>query len=362
MTSRRHFLLGGLCLPAAAKKAAPDRPHVVVMLTSGVGAWMPGCYGNREIRTPNIDRLAQAGTRFAYSFTTAGTAPEGRAALLDGVAAALGQAGYTCGAATQGAEACRWLEQPAGDKPFFLTVDLPLAMPVPGVPGAKSIYDQTKFDSVNYEPVARTAAANREMFGNTVASLRRAAAAVSAMDEQVAPVLDCLRRRGFVDNTLVVFTSTCGALLGRHGLWGDATASDPPNLYDEVVAVPMIWSWPSRVPPAGVRPELVGSRDFLPTLCELSAAALPSGAAGRSYLSLARNLPLPRKEPWRNLVFARAGNTSMVRDNRYKLVVRSQAGGTNELFDLAADGREKTNQYDNPQFVTVRSRLQALLK
>jgi hypothetical protein len=78
---------------------------------------------------------------------------------------------------------------------------------------------------------------------------------------------------------------------------------------------------------------------------------------GRSYLLPAMNRPLPKKLPWRNLVFAELRQTAMARDNRYKLVLRNNGSGPNELYDLAADPREKVNQYENPRFVTVRDRL-----
>jgi hypothetical protein len=47
----------------------------------------------------------------------------------------------------------------------------------------------------------------------------------------------------------------------------------------------------------------------------------------------------------------------MARDLRYKLVVRNDGEGPNELYDLRVDPRENANQYSNPQFITVRDRL-----
>ena len=41
------------------------RPNVVFILSDDQGPWAAGCYGNREIRTPNIDRLAATGLRLA---------------------------------------------------------------------------------------------------------------------------------------------------------------------------------------------------------------------------------------------------------------------------------------------------------
>ena len=45
-----------------------QRPNILVILADDLAAWMLGCYGNQEIKTPNIDNLARAGVRFANSF------------------------------------------------------------------------------------------------------------------------------------------------------------------------------------------------------------------------------------------------------------------------------------------------------
>ena len=87
-----------------------------------------------------------------------------------------------------------------------------------------------------------------------------------------------LQERKLWDNTLILFTGDNGYLLGRHGLWSKGLASDPPNMYDEVVRVPMIVSWPGKIPTGEVAPEMVSFYDVLPTLCE----AAGRGASRRS--------------------------------------------------------------------------------
>src|SRR5690242_12092526 len=62
--SRREVLLGALAGPVFAAKDPPQRPNFVLMVADGLPAWVLGCYGNKEIHTPNLDRLAQMGTRF----------------------------------------------------------------------------------------------------------------------------------------------------------------------------------------------------------------------------------------------------------------------------------------------------------
>src|SRR4051794_41703405 len=50
-----------LLLAGAATAAEPARPNVVFILADDLGWGDLGCYGNRDIRTPNLDRLARAG-------------------------------------------------------------------------------------------------------------------------------------------------------------------------------------------------------------------------------------------------------------------------------------------------------------
>jgi len=61
-----------------------DKTNVVLILTDDQGVWAAGCYGNSEIRTPNIDRLAETGTRFENFFVASPVCSPSRATLLTG--------------------------------------------------------------------------------------------------------------------------------------------------------------------------------------------------------------------------------------------------------------------------------------
>ena len=61
-----------------------DRPNVIFILTDDQGPWAAGCYGNREIRTPNLDRLAVTGTRFDNFFVAIPVCSPSRATFLTG--------------------------------------------------------------------------------------------------------------------------------------------------------------------------------------------------------------------------------------------------------------------------------------
>jgi arylsulfatase A-like enzyme len=73
-------------LTAASLFAAESRrPNVVLILTDNHGPWTLGCYGNREIRTPNIDRLASQGTLFTRCYSSNAVCSPTRATLLTGL-------------------------------------------------------------------------------------------------------------------------------------------------------------------------------------------------------------------------------------------------------------------------------------
>ena len=60
------------------------RPNIILILTDDQGPWAMGCAGNREIRTPNLDRLANTGVRFENFFCTSPVCSPARASLLTG--------------------------------------------------------------------------------------------------------------------------------------------------------------------------------------------------------------------------------------------------------------------------------------
>ena len=60
------------------------RPNVIFILTDDQGPWAAGCYGNSEIHTPNIDRLASSGMRFENFFCTSPVCSPARASLMTG--------------------------------------------------------------------------------------------------------------------------------------------------------------------------------------------------------------------------------------------------------------------------------------
>ena len=178
---------------------------------------------------------------------------------------------------------------------------------------------------------------------------------VTMIDEAIGRLLEALARKGYLDESLIVFTSDHGDNLGDHGL------SQKWSMYDAVTRVPAIF-WASGEVPAGRRePGLCQLFDLGATVLEWAGAPLPPASQARSLM------PALRGEPWapRSHVFAeQAGDVSltgaslfsMVRDARYKLVhiLGSDEG---QLFDLQADPLEQRNLWDAPAFAAQRQRL-----
>lgn len=451
---RRRFLAATAAAAAAAPGAswaspagAQPPPNIVLILADDLAAWMLGCYGNKVIRTPNIDQLARGGTRFQNAFVCTPICSASRATLFTGrtprqhgihdfltprpienppqgqaappasfarelmISDVLAPAGYRCGyvgkwhmgedtkpghnheftytfeggssryqnpvmyrngekreeqgylteITTRGA--LEYLEQQSpGSKPFFLTVSyFNPHTPYDGHPQRYyDLYKDAAFESFGYAPAAPNALREKGLLADTVGNLRKCAASVTALDDQIPVLLKKLAEKGLRENTIVVFTGDNGFLLGRHGLWSKGLASDPINMYEEVMGVPMIWNWPGKAPVEAVRPELVSFYDMAPTLWDAAGVPAPAGRnlCGRSFLPQVQGkLPGKKDTPWPTTVFGHFRNTEMARDARYKLVIRNGGEGPNELFDLRNDPREGVNQYANAQFSTMRERL-----
>ena len=153
LLSRRHFFFGSLAAPAfAAKKQTGEKPNIVLITVDNLPSWMLGCCGNKEVRTPHIDQVAETGLRFSNHFVAAPVPALSRAVLLTGrspmqlgdvgaaipaseitLAKTLEAAGYTpqAVAATaydpnpgQGGMAAGILEKLAGKPPFYIELQL----------------------------------------------------------------------------------------------------------------------------------------------------------------------------------------------------------------------------------------------
>ena len=64
--------------------SALEKTNIVFILADDLAVWAAGCYGNAEIRTPNLDRMAATGVRFENFFVTIPVCSASRASFLTG--------------------------------------------------------------------------------------------------------------------------------------------------------------------------------------------------------------------------------------------------------------------------------------
>ncbi len=78
--------LATLSIPAVMGQGGPGkRPNIIYIMTDDLGYGDLGCYGQKQIRTPNIDRMAKEGTRFTQCYSGATVCAPSRCCLMTGV-------------------------------------------------------------------------------------------------------------------------------------------------------------------------------------------------------------------------------------------------------------------------------------
>ncbi len=173
-------------------------------------------------------------------------------------------------------------------------------------------------------------------------------AAVSYVDEKVGELLDTLDRTGLADDTVVVFLSDHGEMLGERGLWYKMTFFEP------AMHVPLLVRAPNRLA-AGRVAQPVSTTDLVPTLLDLVGdGGEPHGGAdfgfdGSSLLPLVAGAPREPERPVFGEYLAEGvvAPALMVRRGRYKYV--DCPGDPEQLYDLAGDPRELVNLADSPE-------------
>lgn len=169
------------------------------------------------------------------------------------------------------------------------------------------------------------------------------AAMVESVDHAVGRIADVLDEQGICDETLVIFTSDNGGLLGpTHNAPLRAGKGFP---YEGGIRVPLIVCCPAWLKAGSVCEAPVTSVDYFPTICEATGARLPTDRAidGESLMPLLRQSgSLKRDAIFWHFPHYR-GNIlpySIIRAGDWKLIKRYE-GKTFELFNLKNDVREE---------------------
>lgn len=216
--------------------------------------------------------------------------------------------------------------------------------------------------------------------------LKRYLRCVKGVDENLARLFDYLRKNGLHDNTVIIYTSDQGMMLGEHDYM------DKRWMYEESMRMPFLIRYPRLIQPGSVNGDLINNTDFAPTLLELAGAQAPSHMQGRSFAAALEGKPL---ENWRTATYYRYwmhlmhhdtpahfglrttdfklifyygqaekesthGKLSMpwLKDKSFKIEPTPPAW---ELYDLRADPGENRNEYANPNYAATIRELKAQL-
>ncbi len=261
-----------------------------------------------------------------------------------------------------------------GDRPFFLTCGFigphpPFKVPEPYF----SMYDPTAIPiPPNFLPNERERACNPNNYYRQICRdfstdwepWKKAFAAYwgfcTHIDHQTGRILKALDDEGLTEDTLVIYCSDHGEMLGAHGLF---QKYEP---YEEDLRVPLIFSapWLSQ---NVVSDATVSLLDLMPTLMSQGGTEVPEELEGEDLSSLLapdgvdtfqERYVYSEHKPLGS--FHNTVEWRLVTDNRWKYVWNN--GDLDELFDLGKDPYETTNLIDNPEAAAEQSRLQNALK
>jgi N-sulfoglucosamine sulfohydrolase len=359
-----YSLLNPFHASSAEPKASSKRSNILMITCHDLGRHL-GCYGIKEVQSPNIDRLAAGGVRFHNMFSTSAVCTPGRGALHTGrypqsnglmglthspwwwrfnegekhIAAILQEAGYEtylCGlqhvfgsneaekygyqnVLTSKTEAentvklaSRFLRQrQETSMPFFLKV------------GFFEVHRKDgSFKHRKYDP-DKPVFIPKYLAGTPVMreDLSRYQEDIRYLDSCVGRILDALKAGPCARNTIVVFTADHG-IPYPGAKW---------SLRDAGIEVPLIMCLPGGCLSGGkVFQELISHVDVIPTLLDLLDVPKPSNLQGVSFAAYLKGQTeeIPREEIYAQFTPAmfRDNESRCVRTRRYKLVRYFQAG------------------------------------
>lgn len=448
-----QFLLLSLLTLASASFAA--KPNILFLLSDDHSYPFLSAYGDTNVKTPTLDQVAAEGMKFHRFFTGAPQCVPSRATLMTGrspVAARMtrfsaplprdeitlpellrDQGGYftgvcgrsfhldgsnktglatakvfddhqlktfidrvdslnTCSDNEVATQVASFLDQTPAGKPFFMWANFSDPHHVWNAPA-----------EFRPDPASLKLPAHLPDLPGVREQLADYCAEVNRVDQTVAGVLDVLKKRGLMENTLIIFCGDNGMAM-PHGKG---------SLYDPGSNVPFLVRWPGVVKPGSDSRALISAEDLAPTL--LAAAGLEPGSnmSGVSFLPLLKG---ETHTPRKHLFVERGPHGSApvqadmsnagydlaraVRSDRFKLIYNGtpwlpyspvdSAGGqawkqmqeanaagklpagmtatyftsprpVYELYDLEADPGELTNLSGNPKLASTERELRTAL-
>ena len=280
---------------AAAADAKPPRPNILLMIGDD-HTWRDcRCYGNADVRTPNIDKLAAQGMRLTSAFTATAMCSPTRQQLYTGIFPVRNGAypnhsqvkpgikslvhyfkdlGYRVGLSGKthiGPRAAFPFEM-AHDIPKFINRDK--AQPYFLVVASKHPHMPWPDKPAGYEPAKLTVPPCLVDNPETRLALARYYSEVTKLDGEVGEAMNAVEQSGDAKNTIFIYTSEQGSPL-PFAKW---------TCYDLGLKTAMLVRWPGRIRPGSVSDAMVQYVDVVPSLVEAAGGKVPEGLDGKSFL------------------------------------------------------------------------------
>ncbi len=390
------------CLGSSGPSSAADatKPNVVFILADDLGYGDLGCFGQKHIRTPHIDRLAAEGVRFTQAYAGETVCAPSRATLMTGqhnghtfvrgnkeikpegqvpmpantftVAHLMKRAGYATGLIGKwglGHPDSASVPNKMGFDYFFgyncqakaheyypeyLWRNSERVM----LHGKKYSHDLVAAEALEFVrtnkarpfflylaftiPHSKLQVPDLGTYANESwpQNLKTLAAMITRLDRDVGRLMALLKELGIDDKTLVFFASDNGAAY-RDKLFQHSgpLRGYKRDMYDGGLRTPALARWPGRIKPGTVSGQVWALWDFLPTMAELTAQPAPKDLDGVSILpALVDGKPV--KHPPLYWEFHERGFEQAARIGDWK-AVRHGLDKPIELYDLKTDREEK---------------------
>jgi len=187
--------------------------------------------------------------------------------------------------------------------------------------------------------------------------MREYLSSVYSVDRNVGRILDYLQELGLNKNTIVIFTSDHGYMMGHHGLWHKGNGrwltydekepsgiyiDNRPNMYDNSLRVPFIVKWPEKIKSGTRISETVTLLDCFPTLLEMTGIEQPTDLilSGKSFMPL---LSDARTTDWDNTFYGQYKSLRCIQTREWKFIIDNDNFVRNELYHLLNDPNEQNN-------------------
>lgn len=170
---------------------------------------------------------------------------------------------------------------------------------------------------------------------------------VKCIDDNVGRILNALKDKRILDDTIIVFTTDHGEYMGEHGLYGKN------QWYRTAYQIPFIVRWPKKIRPGTVINNFITSVDVQQTLLGLMEIKPCGREQGRDASGLLRG----QKNEWTDeaMIHHSSLNSAGIFTPDYELVLK--ANGNHMLFDRLNDPEQMKNLNNNPDYKQVMKNL-----